>query len=74
MNTPLTRLAEVVTADLNAAGISENSASERTGIARSTLKRRLTTGDFTYGELWKIADLLQTTPAKIQARAEQVAA
>ena len=74
MNNPLNRLAEVVRVALNDAGYSENTASERAGISRSTLKRRLVTGDFTYGELWKVADLLNTTPAKLQALAEKDAA
>ena len=73
MNNPLKPLAEVVRVALNEAGHSENIASELTGIPRSTLKRRLVTGDFTYGELWKIADLLNTTPAKLNARAERAA-
>lgn len=74
MDSPLTRLAAVVSVALNDAGLSENTASERAGIPRSTLKRRLVTGDFTYGELWKVADLLETTPAKLQAEAEGRAA
>lgn len=74
MNNPLTRLAEVVTVALNDAAISENAASERTGIPRSTLKRRLVTGDFTLGELCKVADLLGTTHIELQARAEKSAA
>jgi lambda repressor-like predicted transcriptional regulator len=74
MNNPLNTLAEVVRVALNDAGYSENTASERTGIPRSTLKRRLKTGDFTYGEMWKVADLLNTTPAKLQSRAEKRAA
>jgi len=73
MTNPLKPLAEVVRVALNEAGHSENIASELTGIPRSTLKRRLVTGDFTYGELWKIADLLNTTPAKLNARAERAA-
>jgi len=74
MNNPLTPLARVVNVALNDAGLSENAASERTGIPRSTLKRRLITGDFTYGELWKVADVLKTTPAKLHALAEERAA
>jgi lambda repressor-like predicted transcriptional regulator len=74
MNNPLTRLAEVVNVALNDAGLSENAASKRTGIPRSTLKSRLVTGNFRYGELWAIADVLQTTPSKLQAQAEKRAA
>lgn len=74
MSNPLTPLAEVVRIALNDAGISENAASIQSGIPRQTLRRRLVTGDFTYGELWKVADLLKTTPAKLQATAEKRAA
>ena len=71
MDTPLTRLAEVIKADLAAAEISENSASKRTGIPRTTLRSRLATGDFSYGQMWQLAGLLDTTPAQIAERAER---
>ena len=75
MDTPLNPLAEVVRAALNGAGISENAASIRSGIPRTTLRSRLVTGDFKYEtELWPIARLLNTTPSKLQTLAEKRAA
>lgn len=74
MNTPLIHLGEVVAVALNDAGLSENTASIRSGIARQTLRRRLVTGDFKYGELCKIADLLKTTPDALVIKARQAAA
>ena len=74
MNNPLIHLGEVVTVALNHAGLSENTASKRSGIPRQTLRRRLITGDFKHGELWQIATLLDTTPADLMARAEKRAA
>ena len=68
--TPPSTLAAVVTMALTEAGLSEDTAADLTSIRAS----KFHTGDFTYGELWKIADLLHTTPARIQARAEQVSA
>lgn len=74
MAKPLTPLADEVRAALTAAGLSENAAAQLSAIPRTTLKRRLVVGDFTYGELWSLADILKTTPAKIVARAEKRAA
>jgi hypothetical protein len=73
-NPPLTRLARVVVDEMSQVGLSENAVSKSTAIPRSTLKRRLLTGDFTHGELWAVARLLDTTPADLMARAEQVPA
>ena len=75
MDNPLTPLAQVVRVSLKAAGISENAASTRSGIPRTTLRSRLVTGDFKYeSELWPIARLLGTTPSELQAKAEGRAA
>jgi hypothetical protein len=71
---PLTRLARVVVDEMSQAGLSENAVAQRTAIPRSTLKRRLVSGDFTHAELWAVANLLDTTPADLMARAEQVPA
>ena len=71
---PLNYLGEVVTVALNDADLSENVASIRSGIPRQTLRRRLITGDFKYGELQQIAGILNTTPAELLARAERGAA
>jgi len=74
MNNPLTPLAQVVTVALNDAGLSENTTAKRTGIPRSTLRRRLMTGDFHYEtELWPVARLLSTTPSALVALAEDAA-
>ena len=74
MSNPLTPLAQVVRIALNDADLSENTASIRSGIPRQTLRRRLVTGDFKYGELQQIAGILDTTPAELLARAERGAA
>ena len=74
MSNPLTPLAQVVRIALNDADLSENTASIRSGIPRQTLRRRLVTGDFKYGELQQIAGVLNTTPAELMARAEKSAA
>ena len=74
MSNPLTPLAQVVRIALNDADLSENTASIRSGIPRQTLRRRLVTGDFKYGELQQIAGVLNTTPAELMARAEGRAA
>jgi lambda repressor-like predicted transcriptional regulator len=73
MSNPLP-LGEVVRVTLTSAGISENTASIQSGIPRQTLRRRLVTGDFKYGELQQVARVLNTTPAELLARAEGKAA
>lgn len=74
MSNPLNSLAEVVRVALTDADLSENTASILSGIPRQTLRRRLVTGDFKYGELQQVAGILGTTPAELLARAEQRAA
>lgn len=74
MNNPLKPLGEVVRVALNDAGLSENTASKRSGIPRQTLRRRLVTGDFKYGELCEVADILNTTPEDLLAKARRSAA
>jgi len=74
MSNPLTPLAQVVRLALNDADLSENTASILSGIPRQTLRRRLVTGDFKYGELQQVATILDTTPAALVALAEQAAA
>ena len=71
---PLNDLAEVVRVALNDADLSENTASILSGIPRQTLRRRLVTGDFKYGELQLVAGILDTTPAALLTRAEKRAA
>jgi predicted transcriptional regulator len=74
MSKPTERLGEVVRTALDAAGISENTASQRSGIPRETLRRRLVTGDFKFGELHRIAEVLSTTPADLVALTREDAA
>jgi lambda repressor-like predicted transcriptional regulator len=74
MSNPTAPLAEVVAAALKDAGLSDNAAATRSGIPRETLRRRLVTGDFKHGELWRIAEVLDTTPAALVAQAEKRAA
>jgi lambda repressor-like predicted transcriptional regulator len=74
MSNPLHPLAEVVGAALGAAGISQNAASIQSGIPRETLRRRLVTGDFKYGELCRIAEVLNTTPGALATEAQERAA
>jgi len=71
---PLTPLALVVRLALNDADLSENTASIRSGIPRQTLRRRLVTGDFKYGELQQVADILGIKPSTLVALAEELAA
>ena len=73
MSNPLP-LGQVVRAALADAGISENAASVQSGIPRETLRRRVITGDFRYGELQKVALVLNTTAVELMARAEGRAA
>lgn len=74
MSNPLKPLGEVVRVALNDAGLSENTASKRSGIPRQTLRRRLVTGDFKYGELCEVADILNTTPEDLLIKARGTAA
>jgi len=71
--TTSTRLAEVVAAEINAAGLSLREAAERTGIARTTLTRRQRLGDYTVLELELIAGLLGTTVVSLLQAAEAAA-
>lgn len=73
--TPTTQqVAEVIAGSLAEAGITQRQASEQTAIARTTLARKMNTGDFTVAELVAIAQLLGTTVTDLVARAEDVAA
>lgn len=71
MDIRLARLATVAASALAEVGISEHRAAEVTGIPRSTLRRRLATGDFTISELAAVADLVGATMSALLARAEQ---
>jgi hypothetical protein len=59
---------------LTEAGLSENSAAILAGIPRQTFRRRLVTGDFTFGELGRVANILGTTASRLVALAEKSAA
>lgn len=72
-NTPPARMAQVVTAALEDAGLSERQASELAAIPRTTLKRKMRTGDFTVTELAAIASAVGTTVAALAASAEDAA-
>lgn len=74
MSNPSRVLGAVVAEAFTAAGISENAASIATGIARQTLRRRLTAGGFTTPELEAVADVLGTVPSRLMALAEERAA
>lgn len=64
-------LSETVARRLAAAGISQRSAAERTGIALTTLSRRLTgTSPFLATELAAIACLLGTTVSDMAKESE----
>lgn len=67
-------IARTVTGLLDEARISTKAASERTGIARATLIRRLNGSPFTMSELRAIAELLNTSMTSIIHRAGQDAA
>lgn len=61
--TPPHRVAEAIMRDLDASGISVRQAAEQTAIARTTLTRNLSTGNFTVAQLAALADLLGCTVA-----------
>jgi predicted transcriptional regulator len=68
-------LAGVVRDGLGAANLTLRDASHATGIPLTTLHRRVKGHSaFTVAELGHIADLLQTTPSTLVARAEERAA
>jgi predicted transcriptional regulator len=69
----LNRLAVLVNDALNSRGISEVAAANATGIPRSTLKRRLITGDFTLAELERIAPIIETTTEELVTAARAAA-
>lgn len=73
MNTPTKALGEVVASALVEAGLTPNKAARRSGIPRSTLERRLVTGDFKYSELEQVASLLGVATSELTRRAEVVA-
>lgn len=65
------RVAEVVQTRLAAAEITTRNLSERTGIARMTLARRLTgSSPFTVSELALIAPLIEMSVSDIHVAAE----
>lgn len=52
------RIAEAIKRDLNESEITVRQAAERTAIPRTTLTRKLQTGEFTVGQLEALASLL----------------
>lgn len=68
------RLGEVIETSLNEAGITLRQTEERTGIARTTLSRRLRIGGWTVEEIAAVASVLGLTAAELVAKAEGVAA
>lgn len=68
------RIAVAVTSALREAGISQDTAAERTGIARTTLKRRLSgNSPFKVSELDALATLTGTTLGALVQSAEDAA-
>lgn len=68
------RLAVVVTSALREAGITQDAAVERTGIARTTLKRRLSgSSAFKVTELEALARLAGTTVLALMQSAQDAA-
>ena len=68
------RIAVAVTSALREAGITQDAASERTGIARTTLKRRLSgNSPFKTSELDALAHLCGTTFLALVQAAEDAA-
>lgn len=75
VHTPTTQhMAKVVALALEQSDISVRQASEMTAIARTTLTRKMRTGDFTVAELDAIAEALGTTVADLFAQADEKAA
>ncbi len=66
-------LAEVVNARMTQQGIKAKTLAESSGIPRTTLLRRLHTGDFTTVELASIARVLETTVVALSMEAEAAA-
>lgn len=73
MNTPTEALGGVVARALGIANLSEREAAHRTNIPRSTLKRKLVTGDFTVTELASIARVLKVNVSDLIQWAETAA-
>lgn len=75
-NTPPTTIArtvaELVTADMTAAGLSVSELAGRSGIPKVTLTRALNGGSFRMGDLGKVADVLGRKPSEWFAVAEQL--
>lgn len=67
-------LGTVVSAEMEAKGISVNKAALLSGISRPTLTRRLVTGDFSARELGAIAAVLRVKPSRLMRLAEEAAA
>ena len=59
------QMAAVVTRALEESGISDRQAAEQTAIPRTTLARKMRSGDFTVAELDAIAQMLDTTVADL---------
>lgn len=69
--TPSDPLSRVIEASLDESGITLRQAADRTGIARTTLTRRLVKGGYTISELEALADLLGTSVVSLIKRAER---
>lgn len=54
-------------------GLSQMQLADLSGIARTTMQRRLGDGDFSITELGKIAAVLDTTPQQIVTGASDIA-
>lgn len=73
--TTLATLARVVAEALDATELSDRQIAERTGIARTTLTRRLEDGDFKLvSELARIARVLGVPVSELVRKAEERAA
>ena len=72
-HTPLSRLGEILAADLDKAGLTMRQAAWEAGIPRTTLDRHMRTGYFTVPELAALAALLKTRPSTLVRRAERAA-
>lgn len=67
-------LAELVTADFTKSNISRSSLAHQTHIPRETLRRKMSRGDFTVPELYKIAPLIGGDPLVWIARVDSAMA
>lgn len=63
-------LAETVKAALKAAGLSQRDAAEQSGVALTTLNRRLGGDPFTYKELVALAKVLRVRVSALMSAAE----